>query len=82
MERLFEKEIMEKDALNRIKWDPKLKPEEFSIHYLDLGKLKEINFSEIELQGDFFRLKENLIPMHRIRRIAWKGRVVWDRRVV
>ncbi len=82
MEELFEKEITEKDALNRIKWDPRLNPRDFSIHYLDLNRLKEINFSEIELQGDFFRLKENLIPMHRIRKISWKGRVVWDRRSV
>jgi len=82
MEELFEKEITEKDALNRIRWDPRLNPGDFSIHYLDLGKLKEINFSEIELQGDFFRIGESLVPMHRIRKISWKGRVVWDKRSV
>jgi uncharacterized protein (UPF0248 family) len=80
MEELFRKEVMEKDALNRIKWDESLNPEEFTVHYLDLGRLKEIGFSEIALLGDFFRVGETLIPMHRIREIRWKGEVVWDRR--
>jgi uncharacterized protein (UPF0248 family) len=79
---IFEKELMEKDALNLIKWDKKLKPEEFSIQYMDLGRLREVKFSEIELQGDFFRMEESLVPMHRIRKILWEGRVVWDRRSV
>ena len=78
----FKKEVMEKDALNRIKWDPGLKREEFDVFYLDRisGRLSKVNFSEIELEGDFLRIGDNLIPMHRIRKIEWKGRVVWERR--
>jgi len=49
----FKKEVMEKDALNRIKWDPGLKREEFDVFYLDRisGRLSKVNFSEIELEG-------------------------------
>ncbi len=73
---------MEKDALNRIKWDSQLNPEEFEIHYLDRkeDKLLKVNFSDIELQGDFFQYHDNLIPLHRIRKILWKGKVVWNKR--
>jgi uncharacterized protein (UPF0248 family) len=79
---LFKKEVMEKDALNRIKFDPFLNPEEFEIHYVDREKenLSQVNFSNIEIEGDFFKFKEKLIPMHRIRKITRKGKVVWDKR--
>lgn len=79
--KFFEKELMEKDALNRIRWDKSLNPEEFDIFYLDriLG-LSKINFSEIEIHGDFFQIKESLIPLHRIRRISWNGKTVWEKR--
>ncbi|MBN2013745.1 MAG: DUF504 domain-containing protein [Candidatus Altiarchaeota archaeon] len=77
---LSDKEVMEKDALNRIRWDRKLKPEEYSIMYLDRGKLREVRFTEIQLQGDFFQSAENQIPMHRIRKILRKGNVVWEKR--
>lgn len=78
---IFKKEVMEKDALNRIKWDSKLKQEEFDIFYLDRisGGLSKVNFSEIEVEGDFFRIGDNLIPMHRIRKIEWNGKVIWER---
>ena len=73
---------MEKDVLNRIKWDPKLNPGEYSIHYLDRvsGRLLKAGFLEIKPEGDFFRLRDSLIPMHRIRKIIWKKKVVWEKR--
>lgn len=75
---------MEKDALNRILWDPNLKPEEYDIYYVDrfTNRLRKTNFSEIQVEGDFFSHDESLIPMHRIRRITHKGRVVWEKRKV
>lgn len=78
----FRKEVMERDVLNRIKWDPKLNPGEYGIHYLDRisGRLLKAGFSEIKLEGDFFRLGDSLIPMHRIRKITWKKKVVWEKR--
>lgn len=82
MKELFRKETLEKDALNRIKWDRSLNPSEFSILYIDLGRLREVDFSDMELQGDFFKVEESLIPMHRIRKIKWKENVVWEKRRV
>jgi len=73
---------MEKDVLNRILWDKNLKPEEFTICYIDRNKqkLSEIEFNRIELLGDFFRVGEKLIPLHRIRLIKRHGEIVWNRR--
>ncbi|MEM2918806.1 MAG: DUF504 domain-containing protein [Candidatus Altiarchaeota archaeon] len=81
----FEKEILEKNALNRIKFDKNLNPDDFEICYFDRNSkaLKKVKFSEIEIDGDFFRRKsdiESLIPLHRIRKILWKGEIVWDKR--
>ncbi|RLI91913.1 MAG: hypothetical protein DRO94_03035 [Candidatus Altiarchaeales archaeon] len=80
MREIFDKEIMERDALNRIKWDPNLNPEEFYICYRDGDEIKEVNFSEIGIEGDFIRIGSKQIPMHRIRLIKWKNEVVWNRR--
>jgi len=78
----FEKEVMEKDVLNRIRWDLKLNPCEFSIYYADRteGKLKHVNFNDIEIEGDFMKIDESMIPMHRIREIWYKDKVVWNKR--
>ncbi len=76
------KEKLERDALNRITWDKNLNPGDFSIRYIDRAsqKMKEVGFTDIGLEGDFFRYGDSLIPMHRIRKILCKDRVVWDRR--
>ena len=76
----FEKEVMEKDALNRIMWDPKLNPDDFEICYADRPELKRINFSDIRVDGDFMVMEDKIIPVHRIRKIIHKGGVVWDKR--
>lgn len=77
----FSKEVMEKDALNRIIWDSRLsKKENFKICYIHDNKLKEVNFTEIKIEGDFMLIEETYIPMHRIRKIKYKDKVVWDKR--
>jgi uncharacterized protein (UPF0248 family) len=82
VKRLLEKERLEKNALNRIRWDKTLAPNDFSIRYLDRVRntLVEAPYTNINLDGDFFHHQENLIPMHRIREIIWKGEVVWAKR--
>ncbi|RLI94531.1 MAG: hypothetical protein DRO92_02805 [Candidatus Altiarchaeales archaeon] len=83
--KLLNKEIMEKDVLNRIKWDKNLNPSDFVIYYIDREReseqMKKINFTERELRGDFFSVNNstNLIPMQRIRRITCRGKIVWSR---
>jgi len=78
----FKKEIMEVNALNKIKWDTHLNSEDFSILYLDRkeGKLKQINFNDIQIEGDFMKIDDSMIPMHRIRKIKFKDKVVWNKR--
>ncbi|MBM3309595.1 MAG: DUF504 domain-containing protein [Candidatus Altiarchaeales archaeon] len=82
IKRLFEKEKLEKDVLNRLLWDKKLDGKDFTVGYADRFKsrLAEIPYSEITLGGDFFRHKESLIPMHRIREVKYRGAVVWAKR--
>ena len=46
----------------------------------EFRKLSEIEFNRIELLGDFFRIGEKLIPLHRIRLIKKQGEIVWNRR--
>lgn len=78
----FSKEVMEKDALNRIIWDSKLRKKEkdFRIYYTHNNALKEVNFTEIKIDGDFMLIEDAYIPMHRIRKIKYKDKVVWDKR--
>jgi len=79
---MLEKERTEREALNRIKWDENLNPEEFEIFYLDRfeEKLKKLKFSEMRIDGNFIIHEKSRIPMHRIRKIAHKGKVVWAKR--
>lgn len=72
---------MEKDMLNRIKWNKKLNPADFDIYYIDrITKKQEcVKFTDIKFEGDFFRIGESFIPMHRIRKITSKGEIVWSR---
>lgn len=79
---LFAKEALERDVLNRIRWDESLNPGDYSFTYADRFDYKEneVGVSDIIVEGDFFRHGESLIPLHRIRRIFCRGNVVWDKR--
>jgi len=79
---LLSKEKLEKDVINRIRWDTKLNTQDFSIRYLDRMKntLAEVPYTAITIDGDFFKHEESQIPMHRIREIRYKGEVVWAKR--
>ena len=75
-----------KDLLNKIKWDKNLNPRDFSIYYLDrISKtLKRIKYPDIKkIEGNFIILEregeETSIPLHRIRRVQQKGKVIWKR---
>ena len=74
-----------KDFLNKIKWSKKENPNDYKIGYWDNAdkKLVSINFNEIKkIEGKFLLLnkeEETYIPMHRIREVKKKGKVVWER---
>lgn len=80
----FKKEVMERDVLNRIKWDKKLssKVGDFLICYVEKegDRLAEVSFNDLSIDGDFIIVDGDKIPMHRIREIKYKGRVVWNKR--
>lgn len=72
-----------KDLLNKIKWDKKENPEDYSIHYIDriTQKLKKIAYTDIiSIEGNFMLVGESEIPLHRIKQVRKKGQVIWQRR--
>ncbi len=74
------------DLLNKIKWDPRENPEDYTIFYYDriLNRLIEIKYAEItRIEGSFMVIeregKDTMIPVHRVRKIKRKGILVWFR---
>lgn len=75
------------DLLNKIKWDKREKPKEYSIFYFDriLKNLIEIKFEDIKkIEGNFMILERNgeeaNIPLHRVREVRRLGRLIWTRK--
>lgn len=74
------------DLLNKIKWDKRENPQEYSIFYLDriLNKLIEISYAKIKkIEGSFMVLDnedETNIPLHRIKKVMKNKVVVWERK--
>ena len=75
------------DLLNKIKWDKRENPEDYSIFYYDriLKKLIKIPYNKINrIEGSFMVLdneEESNVPLHRIKRVEKNGSVVWERKV-
>lgn len=74
------------NLLNKIKWDKNLNPEEYSIFYLDriTKSLIEIRYNDIKkIEKSFMILEKNNeevnIPLHRIRKVKRKNKLVWER---
>ena len=74
-----------KELLNKIKWDKRENPKDYSIGYLDRiqNKVIEIGYSEIKnIEGNFLvldREEETYIPAHRIKQVKKKGKIIWKR---
>ena len=75
-----------KDLLNKLKWDKRYKPEEYTIYYHDRIKneMIPVDYSSINrLEGSFMIIEiggdEVSIPLHRVHKVM-KGRMlVWRR---
>ncbi len=73
------------DLLNKIRWDPKENPKDYTIIYFDrmLEKRIEISFASISRAGTFMIIKQDnkdvYIPLHRIREVRKKGKIIWER---
>ena len=73
-----------KDLINKIKWDKKEIPEDYILIYLDFRKEKPLPYTEIKrLEGNFMVLERNgeevEIPLHRIKKVKKKGKLIWQR---
>ena len=74
------------ELLNKIKWDKRENPEQYSIFYFDrvLDKLIKIPYNKIKsIEGSFMVLdneEESNVPLHRIRKVAKNDAVVWERK--
>jgi len=74
-----------KDLLNKIKWDKRENPEDYRIYYFDRieKKLIPIKFDEIlKMESGFLELRreeETFIPLHRIKKVTKKDKVIWER---
>jgi len=76
-----------KDFINKIKWDKRENPEDYYLVYVDFGKEKEIPYTAIKrLEGNFMVLErdgeEIEIPLHRIRKVKKKGKIIWQRKII
>ena len=71
-----------KDLLNKVKWDKREKLEDYSIEYLDRVENKNIGIrlKDVKIEGDYVISEEKTIPLHRIRKVKNKGKVVWNRK--
>jgi len=73
-----------KDLINKIKWDKRESPKDYSLIYIDLGKKKELSYTDIKrLEGNFMIIERNNeeteIPLHRIREVKKRGEIIWKR---
>ena len=74
------------DLLNKIKWDKRENPEQYSIFYFDriLNKLIKIPYTKIKrIEGTFMILnneEESNIPLHRVKKVAKDNIVFWERK--
>ncbi|MBS3097632.1 DUF504 domain-containing protein [Candidatus Woesearchaeota archaeon] len=78
-----------KDLLNKIKWDKKEDPSDYTIVYKDRveGKYKEMAYNDIKkIEGTFMVLdrggEEVNIPLHRVKQVRKNWLVIWNREKV
>lgn len=71
-----------REILNELKWRKDKNLAEAEIHFLHRGApndIKIISGSEIrELGRSFFTVGDNEIPYHRIRKIIYRGEILFD----
>ncbi len=78
--------ITAKEYLNKIKWDQRENPYEYSLLYYDriTDCLEELEIKDLKIEDNLIKF-ENIegeiinIPLHRIRAIRKNGQNVWKR---
>ena len=74
------------NILNKIKWDKRENPDDYTIFYLDRisNQLKPLKYTDIIRVEDSFMIvikenEETHIPLHRIKRIRKKDKIILER---
>ena len=77
-----------KDFLNKLKWDKLLNAKDYQVYYSDrrINKTVEIPFTAIKkIEKNFMVIEKDLhdvdIPLHRIKEVRKRGKLVWARNV-
>lgn len=68
--------------LSRIKWDIHLKESEYKLYYLDRteDELEVVKVSDIrELTREFMTINDTEIPLHRVRKVTRRDKIIWER---
>ncbi len=73
--------------MDKIKWDKRIDPEHCTLYYWDricrekikikYGDVKNVEDNIMEIKRDG---RTSFIPLHRLRKIKNKGRVIWERK--
>ncbi|MBN1544688.1 DUF504 domain-containing protein [Candidatus Woesearchaeota archaeon] len=74
------------ELINKIRWDKREEPADYSLFYLDrvTRKLIEIRYKNIKRVEEGFMVidregVETNIPLHRVRKVTKKGKTTWQR---
>lgn len=67
------------DVLNRIRWDSNLDTSKFAFYYYDRIENRLIRREYADMQ-DIDPNKSFNLPLHRIRRVEYQGKVIWERK--
>lgn len=75
-----------KELVNKIRWDKRETPSDYTVGYEDrvLKKVIEVPYTAIKrIEGGFFIIekegRETDIPLHRVKRLKKQGKTVWKR---
>jgi len=73
------------ELIHKIKWDKREHPTETVLIYIDMGKPKELAYTDIKrIEGTYMIVNQNGeevdIPLHRVRQVKVKGAIVWERK--
>lgn len=75
-----------KELLNQIKWDKSLDASDYIVYYEDyrVKKLKQIKYDNIKkIEGEFMTIEKPggavEIPIHLVREVRMKEKLVWRR---
>lgn len=72
-----------RDILNEFKWREKYKLDEIEIYYIHRGAINDtkiINGNDIKsIQKTFIETNDSMIPHHRIFKIIYKDKILFER---